>query len=152
MITSGALSPRIASCDPKALVERAKTLLFITDDIVEMTFDNTFFHADCEVFVTVFKNLIDNALKYSSDHKVRIIQKQEKIAFYNQGEPWPTGCTLKTITEPFFHHHENTQSFGLGLYIVKSIIDAHNFTFSYRYEEGNHCFEIICLDPLASHD
>lgn len=151
-ITSGALSPHIQPCNPNLLVEKAKTLLFITDNSIEVSFDDTPLYADCEVFVTVFKNLIDNALKYSSDHKVKVIQKEESISFYNKGEPWPAGCSLQTITEPFFHHHENAQSFGLGLYIVKSIVDAHNFTLNYRYLEGSHCFEIVCLNPLASHD
>lgn len=151
-ITSGALSPHIQPCDPRILVEKAKNLLFLSDEVIETSYDGTFFYADCEVFVTVFKNLIDNALKYSSDHKVNIIQRQERIVFYNKGEPWPEGCTLETISEPFFHRHENSQSFGLGLYIIKSIVNAHNFNLDYRYAEGYHCFEIVYHAPPASLD
>ncbi len=150
-ITSGALSPQIHLCNPDELVKKAKNLLFLTDEeAVQTTFNNTLFYADCEVFVTVFKNLIDNGLKYSSDHNVHIVQHQGSIAFYNKGEPWPEGCTLESVSEPFFHRHENAQSFGLGLYIVKSIVDAHNFTLIYRYEEAHHCFEIVY--NLASRD
>lgn len=151
-ITSGALAPHLQTCHPGILIEKAKTLLFLSDDIIDLQLNETPIYADCEVLVTVFKNLIDNAIKYRSEGKVSIVQIEKSILFYNTGEPWPQGCTLKTLTEPFFHHHANAQSFGLGLYIVKSILDAHNFTLSYRYVEGKHCFEVVCLNPLLALD
>ncbi len=151
-ITSGALAPHLQECDPKILIEKGQTLLFLSDDILDLQLSGIPIYADCEVLVTVFKNLIDNAIKYSSDGKVTIVQNEKNILFYNKGEPWESGCTLQTLCEPFFHHHENTQSFGLGLYLVKSILDAHNFALHYRYVEGRHCFEVICFNPLLPHD
>lgn len=151
-ITSGALAPKLQECDPRALIEKAKTLLFLNDDLIDLQLNETPIYADCEVLVTVFKNLIDNAIKYSSDGRISIVQHEKNILFYNKGEPWPQGCTLQTLSEPFFHHHENDQSFGLGLYIVKSVLDAHNFTLNYRYDEGRHCFEVVCLNPLLPLD
>lgn len=151
-ITSGTLAPHLQRCDPKKLIDKANGLLFLEEGVVETITDGKSIDADCEIMVTVFKNLIDNAIKYSSDGKVTIIQTDERICFYNTGESWPSGSTLETLTEPFFHHHENPHSFGLGLYIVKSVIDAHNFTLNYRYEQGKHCFEIVCRNPLVPHD
>lgn len=151
-ITSGALAPHLQTCDPKVLLERAKGLLFLHDDVIDLSLDGTLIVADCEVMVTVFKNLIDNGIKYSSEGKVSVLQKGERFLFSNVGEPWREECTLETLSEPFLHHHENTNSFGLGLYIIKSIIDAHNFTLNYRYENGSHCFEVVCLNPLLSLD
>ncbi|MDD2780451.1 ArsS family sensor histidine kinase [Sulfuricurvum sp.] len=151
-ITSGALSPHLQECDPKHLIEKAKTLLFLNNETINLQLSGTSIYADCEVLVTVFKNLIDNGIKYSSDGKVSIVQNGTTILFSNKAEPWPSGCTLQTLSEPFFHHHENSQSFGLGLYIIKSILDAHNFTLNYRYSHGEHCFEVICLNPLLSLD
>lgn len=151
-ITSGALAPHLQKCDPKTLIEKAKTLLFASDDILDLHLNGTPIYADCEVLVTVFKNLIDNAMKYSSDGRISIVQHEKNILFYNKGEPWPQGCTLQTLSEPFFHHHTNTQSFGLGLYLVKSILDAHNFALNYRYIDGQHCFEVVCLNPLLPLD
>jgi two-component system, OmpR family, sensor kinase len=149
-ITSGALAPNFQTCDPKVLIDKAKNLLFINDESINATYDGKTIYTDCDVFVTVFKNLIDNAMKYSTDKKVTIIQKGDSICFYNQGESWPSGCTLDSFSEPFFHQYENTNSFGLGLYIVKSIITAHNFSFFYRYEQGEHCFEIVCQNSLLA--
>ena len=102
--------------------------------------------------VTVFKNLIDNAIKYSSEGKVYVSQTKERILFSNKVEPWPSGCTLQSLSEPFLHQHDAQNSYGLGLYIIKSILDAHNFTLNYRYEEGFHRFEAVCLNPFSSHD
>ena len=149
-ITSGALSPHLEWCPPKQLSEKAIGFLFLNHECVESTFDGQSLHVDCDVFVTVFKNLIDNGIKYSSDGKVRIVQKRERLFFYNRGEPWPSGCTLESLSEPFFHHYQNQHSFGLGLYIVKSIIHAHDFTLSYSYSDGEHCFEIDCTNPLRA--
>ncbi|HEX5330392.1 ArsS family sensor histidine kinase [Sulfuricurvum sp.] len=151
-ITSGSLAPHLQTCDPKALLERAKGLLFLRDEAIELSIDGTPIVADCEVMVTVFKNLIDNAIKYSSEGKVYVSQTKECIVFSNRGEAWPSGCTLQSLSEPFLHQHENQNSFGLGLYIIKSILDAHNFTLNYRYEEGFHRFEAVCLNPLCALD
>lgn len=148
-ITSGALAPHLQTCDLNILLEKAKALLFLKDETVEMTLDGTPIYADCEVITTVFKNLIDNGIKYSLDGKITISQTKEHILFSNRGEPWPSGCTLQSLSEPFLHQHENTNSFGLGLYIIKSILDAHNFTLNYRYDDGFHCFEVVCLNPLS---
>lgn len=148
-ITSGALSPHLQTCDPKFLVDKAKELLFLNDEAIEAVFDGEMVYADCDVFVTVFKNLIDNAIKYSDEGKVRIVQNHTRILFYNKGAPWPSDYTLKSLSEPFFHSNENPNSFGLGLYLVKSIIDAHNFNLFYRYEAGEHCFGLECQTPLS---
>jgi two-component system OmpR family sensor kinase len=148
-ITSGSLAPHLQTCDPKTLLERAKALLFLKDEMLDITLDGTPIYADCEVMTTVFKNLIDNGIKYSLDGKVYVSQTKERILFSNRGEPWPSGCTLQSLSEPFLHQHENPNSFGLGLYIIKSILDAHHFTLEYRYHDGFHCFEVVCLNPIA---
>lgn len=148
-ITSGSLSPHLESCLPQQLSDKAIAFLFLHEESIESSYDGGSIYVDREVFVTVFKNLIDNAIKYSHDKKVRILQRESKIFFYNKGEAWPAGCTLESLSEPFFHNYQDPHSFGLGLYLVKSIIEAHNFTLSYSYSEGEHCFEIDCFNPLA---
>lgn len=148
-ITSGALSPHLQTCDPKALVDKAKELLFLKDDAIEAEYNGEMIYADCDVFVTVFKNLIDNAIKYSDEGKVRIVQNRTQMLFFNKGTPWPSEYTLKSLSEPFFHSNANPNSFGLGLYLVKSILDAHDFNFFHHYGSGEHCFGIE-FDPHLS--
>ncbi len=151
-ITSQTLSPHIRTCDPRELVDKAAALLFLPSAAVEGTYDGESIDADCDVFVTVFKNLIDNAVKYSPDQAVRIVQRGRTIVFSNRGEPWPQGYTFDSLTEPFSHSRTDSDSFGLGLYIIKSLIEAHGFTMHHRYASGWHHFELRCQQELPGHD
>lgn len=147
-ITSGTLAPNLRPCRPKELVEKASALLFLSPEAITGHYDETEIYADCDVFVSVFKNLIDNALKYSPDHTVRINQTGHRIVFSNRGEPWPQWCTFESLSEPFYHPQSDPNSFGLGLYIIKSVMDSHGFAINYRYESGEHRFELMCQrDP-----
>jgi two-component system OmpR family sensor kinase len=139
-ITSGTIAPAPKKCDPIVLIHKAAGLLFIDPDTLEITSDGELIEVDCDVFVTVFKNFIDNALKYSPDHKVRIIHDKKGITFINRGDPWPPERTLEDLTEPFSHHQTTQQGFGLGLYIIKSILDAHSLSLTHQYLAGEHHF------------
>ncbi len=87
--------------------------------------------ADLNKMQIVFRNLIDNALKYSSDEiNISISDKQGEvlISIKDRG----IGIAeedLKYIFEPFYRadrsRSRKTGGFGLGLSICKKIIDAH---------------------------
>ncbi|MFZ3053881.1 MAG: ArsS family sensor histidine kinase [Sulfuricurvum sp.] len=141
-ITSGMIAPEPKECDPIVLIHKAASLLFIKADTLEITSDGGLIEVDCDVFVTVFKNFIDNALKYSPDNKVRIVHEKGTITFINRGDPWPDGRTLESLTEPFSQNQSTQQGFGLGLYIIKSILDAHSLRLSHQFASGEHFFSI----------
>lgn len=92
---------------------------------------------DFELFTLVIKNLIDNAIKYVSDKKVLIQINNYKIAIVNKGEK--LNEPLKNYFKPF---HTSKKGLGLGLYIVKSILDIHQKELSYKYEDGKNIFII----------
>jgi signal transduction histidine kinase len=87
--------------------------------------------ADLNKMQVVFRNLIDNALKYSGDEiNISITDKPGEvlISFKDKG----IGIAdedLKYIFEPFYRadrsRSRKTGGFGLGLSICKKIIDAH---------------------------
>ena len=90
--------------------------------------------ADSEMMRQVFINLIDNAIKYSlekSDISV-VIKDKEKISFsiINQSEPIPKEIIPK-LFDRFFRmessRNRNLGGVGLGLSVVKHIIDLHKF-------------------------
>ncbi|MBV5334884.1 MAG: HAMP domain-containing histidine kinase [Sulfuricurvum sp.] len=141
-ITSGMIAPEPKECDPIVLIHKAASLLFIEIDTLEITSDGGLIEVDCDIFVTVFKNFIDNALKYSPDNKVRILHEKGTITFINRGDPWPDDRTLESLTEPFSQNQSTQQGFGLGLYIIKSILDAHSLHLSHQFVSGEHFFSV----------
>jgi two-component system, OmpR family, sensor kinase len=151
-ITSGALAPHLQTCDPTILIDKAKALLFLKEDLIDIAIDGTQIIADMDVMVTVFKNLIDNGIKYSPDGKVKISQTGKVFLFCNLGNPWPDGWTFQTLSEPFSHQYDIPNSFGLGLYIIKSIMDAHNFSLTHYFQDGVHCFKLVCSNSHFSLD
>ncbi|MGZ8548441.1 MAG: ArsS family sensor histidine kinase [Sulfuricurvum sp.] len=141
-ITSGMIAPLPKECNPIELIHKAAGLLFIDPDTLEIIDEGGIITVDCDVFVTVFKNFIDNAIKYSPDHTVRIVHKNKTITFINRGDPWPAERTLESLTEPFSQNQPTQQGFGLGLYIIKSILDAHHLRLTHHYVSGEHHFSI----------
>ena len=92
---------------------------------------------DFELFTLVIKNLLDNAIKYKSAEKIIVQINNQKLAIVNKGEPLEE--PMENYYQPF---HSSKQGLGLGLYIVKSILDIHHKKLEYRYEEGENIFII----------
>jgi two-component system OmpR family sensor kinase len=93
--------------------------------------------ADFELLSLAIKNLLDNGIKYSRDKQVQIIVKDEKIRISNAGEP-----LAEPLQEYFKPFHTSKGGLGLGLYIVKSILEIHKLELQYHHEEGRNTFTI----------
>ena len=95
---------------------------------------------DFELFSTALKNLLDNALKYSSERvEVRIHEDAMHIC--------STGAMLEAkyldFTKAFNRSIEGaSQGLGLGLYIAHEVIKKHRFCLIYQYENGQNSFSI----------
>ncbi|WP_121626488.1 ArsS family sensor histidine kinase [Poseidonibacter antarcticus] len=99
-------------------------------------------NADLSLISMVVKNLIDNALRYSYDGKIQIEQKDNELLFISNGKKLE-----KEFEEYFKPFHNDVKSknhgMGLGLYIVKSILDMHDFDFKYEHQNDKNIFRII---------
>ena len=131
-------------CSLTQIVENAITMLMLekTDDkIIVENISNKKLLVDLSLISMAIKNLIDNGLKYSSDKNIIINGKGNKVLFISKGKKLE-----KPLEEYFKPFHNETKSknhgMGLGLYIVKSILDMHNFTFEYEYKEGLNIFSV----------
>ncbi len=124
------------------LVDDAIDILMCEEDEVEKHIENFKIEVDFKLFCIALKNLIDNGIKYSKNKKVIIKTDEDKIILQNSGEKllYP----LENYFEPFFKgdNIKSNQSFGLGLYIVKNILDANGFTLEYEYNDGFNNFII----------
>lgn len=96
--------------------------------------------ADLYYLSIVLKNLIDNALKYTSSFPIKIIVKTNEISVLNQGKA--LSKELDYYLKPFTQELSQRDGFGLGLSIVKKIIDRHNFKLVYEFKNQTNIFQI----------
>ena len=120
------------------LLEASIHLLMLdnSEEAITLTIDQDYtILADIELLPIALKNLIDNALKYSPDHHAVIRIEEERITISNKGEP--LALEIESHYTPF---HESKNGLGLGLYIVKNILDIHQMRLDYSYEGGRNNF------------
>ena len=124
------------------IIDNATDMLMLEDDVIISEYENKKLNVNFKLFCLAVKNLIDNAIKYSDDKKVTIKSNdKDEIIFENRGEglKYP----LEKYFEPFFANESKSKnSFGLGLYIVNSILKANNCILKYEYKDGINIFII----------
>ena len=102
---------------------------------------NILIKVDLDLFALALKNLLDNGVKYSSDKKVKIIQKDNEILIISNGDK-----LQKPLEEYFKPYHNDTSNknhgMGLGLYIVSEILNIHNMQLKYEHLENANIFKI----------
>ncbi|QKJ28181.1 two-component system sensor histidine kinase [Aliarcobacter cibarius] len=97
--------------------------------------------ADLDYLSVALKNLIDNALKYAISLPIVIKVCKDEISVLNNGEK--LSKDFEYYLKPFTQELVQRDGFGLGLSIVKKIIDRHNFKLTYTYENDFNTFRII---------
>jgi two-component system sensor histidine kinase KdpD len=118
-----------------------------------------FIHADIQLLIQVFINLIDNAIRHTSEESLINVsyQKIDKGLLFKVEDngggilPHQIEDIFKDYVTFDYHRGDHARGIGLGLSICKSIIEAHNgyikadnneiggttFSFYIPYEEGN---------------
>jgi len=89
---------------------------------------------DYHLYTTAIKNMIDNAIKYSPDKHVNILMINNELSFESRGEC--LSHPLQYYIEPFTKDNPSKNSFGLGLYLVDSILKAHDKVLAHEYHNG----------------
>ncbi len=116
------------------------------------------FDADEERLKIAFKNIIDNAVKYSTETSspVEIYVQQKDIYIYITFSDTGTGIDkghLPYIFEPFYRvdgsRSKKTGGYGLGMSLCKKIIESHEGTIAIESEPGKGTTVFIKLPASA---
>ena len=148
------------------IAEMARLILIsfekqIDEKNIEVEFiaeDSIFVHADEDAIHRVIYNLCHNAIKFSKNGGLLRIKlertKADKvnISVYNEGQ----GIAAEDLPFVFERFYKSDKSrgldktgIGLGLYISKTMIDAHGEQLSVRSEEGKNCEFSFALKTVA---
>ncbi len=117
------------------LIDGAIDMAMVEEESVSQNIDAKLkFMADYNLFSTAIKNMIDNAMKYSSDKHINISTHEGEIWFESRGERLKHPLTY--YVQPFTKDETAIDSFGLGLYLVDAILHAHDMVLAYEYLDG----------------
>lgn len=104
---------------------------------IEVSIDKNYtILGDKDLWIVCFKNILDNALKYSNDHKVKIECKDDAVTFTNQGDALPVDMTkdLQSWKIDKTKRHKSSTGYGFGLFIIKNIVALNGYVLEYKYE------------------
>ena len=121
------------------IIDGAIDMAMVDRENVDVDIDTSVkINVNYRLYTTAIKNMIDNAIKYSPDSKVKVRMINGELSFESKGEclKYP----LKFYIEPFTKENPSKNSFGLGLYLVDSILKAHNRVLAHEYEDGMNRF------------
>lgn len=147
-IQSRTWEPDKQPCSIPKLIQKSCDLLFLEDEALALRLYSKQLYADHSMMIITFKNLIDNAIKYSSNDHAAVVSHKDRIDFINRGEP--VSMPIDKLLQPFVKGNSSKSSYeslGLGLYIISSILEAHGFGFRHRYKMGFHIFSIVLPPP-----
>jgi two-component system OmpR family sensor kinase len=135
----------------ETLISLSLSKLFIEDEsLIEIEIDYNFIiRADIDYLAIAVKNLIDNALKYTTKLPVKIEIKNRDISIKSRGNKLTK--TLEFYCEVFTQgdNSREEKGYGLGLSMVKRILDKHNFKLIYTHKEEENIFIINFPYPLS---
>ncbi len=99
--------------------------------------------ADPKLLEIALGNLFENGVKFKNTKDAALCYfKNGKISVKNYGEP--LDYEIERYYEPFFKETSirNENGMGLGLYLVKKVLEIQGLKLSYAYENGAHVFSI----------
>ena len=133
--------------DVETLLLKTLEQLFLEEELLEIEILQNFqIFGDLQFLSIALKNLIENAKKYKSSGKISIIAENQRISVRNFGSALQKD--IDYYLEPFARDsaHALIQGYGLGLGIIKGVLELHHFALEYTYQEGVHCFTMV-LEP-----
>ncbi|WP_295417940.1 ArsS family sensor histidine kinase [Sulfurovum sp.] len=119
----------------------AQELLMTHSNCVKVEIKDIALTTDKKLMTLVLKNLIDNGMKYGKDKCAMIQTNHGMIEVISRGDALEH--PLNYYTEPFSQAEKRSSGFGLGLYIVDSILHKLGYRLGYKHEEGKNIFILV---------
>ena len=136
-------------CFMRDLIDEAIDIAMVEKEHVGISeLDEVRVMVDFKLFSVAIKNMIDNGIKYSTDKHVNIMVSKDHMKFITQGEKLKND--LDFYIQPFIKGEDAQKSFGLGLYIVSNILEAHGLKFGYEYKNGMNVFIFENLQDIIA--
>ncbi len=132
------------------ILNDAQDLLMTHSNCLKIEIDDTALTTDKKLMTLVLKNLIDNGMKYGKDRCVMVRTNKGRIEVVSQGEVLEH--PLNYYTEPFSQAEKRSSGFGLGLYIVDSILHKLGYKLDYKHKDGKNIFILIPQRRKAKKD
>jgi two-component system OmpR family sensor kinase len=126
------------------ILEALSRLILEDESIINIEIkDNFLINGDLNYLSLALKNLIDNAIKYTTQYPILIIADSNVLTVKNKGNKLTRDISyyLEAFTQE--ESSRNSKGYGLGLNIVKKIADKHQITFSYEYINSYHLFSFF---------
>lgn len=113
---------------------------FITD------IDNCIYNGDINLLQKAISNIIGNAVQHSPQNAVVHITLKNGVLNVINSSVMISDFDSEQIFEPFYRvensHNRKTGGSGLGLYIVKNILEQHNLKYRLENTQQGVCFKI----------
>lgn len=111
---------------------------------IEIHYTNTgnelYVNANQTLLEILLSNLIKNAINYSkAGSTVYITLNDTTLSISNTGE---YALDFGKITARFYKNAEGHNNLGLGLSLVKAVVEQYHFLFQYQYKASQHIFSI----------
>ncbi len=147
------------------ICEMARQILFsfekpIEDRHLDVEFeceeDNLYVYADRDAIYQILYNICHNAVKFSREggkYRIRLLEREKKVytSVYNEGVGIPE-ADLPFVFDRFYKSDKSRgldkTGVGLGLYIAKTVIDAHGEEIWVKSVQGEYC-EFVFTLPVA---
>lgn len=150
-ITSGAAFINKKKYNILDILDEAKEVAMNDDKNIKISIKESFFvSVDFKLFTTAIKNMIDNGVKYSKEHFLQIEISKDFICFKNYGDK--LNNSLEYYIQAFTQGSKQKDSFGLGLYIVNTILESHCIKLEYNYQDGMNLFYFKNLENIIIKD
>ncbi len=140
-VTTQSFEPNFEYIMLSEIVQESQELLMTQSSCIKINIDDIALTTDKKLMTLVIKNLIDNGMKYGKDKCVLLQTNHGMIEVISQGDALKH--PLSYYTEPFSQAEKRSAGFGLGLYIVHSILEKLGYSLGYKHQEEKNIFMLV---------